>query len=364
MYRNLEIKNFRCFKHLKIEELERINLIAGKNGAGKSSLLEAVFLHAGAYNPELVMSIQGLRGIEQVKLARGAWVETPFDSIFRDFNSKEKIEIAATLSPNGKRSITLKVLREKEELSVISTASQPISQNAAVAAGVVSADQSFPVLELEYKDKRNKKGKTYLILSESGVRITPAPPPPPFPAHIITGHHSGPSKDFPDRFGKIETQLRKQEVVDVLKIVEPRIKDLTIVHYAGKPILHANIGLRRLVPLFLMGGGIMRLTALIVELIKAENGIILFDEIENGLHSSALEEVWTAIGEAARRNNTQVFATTHSFECITAAHRAISRQDKYSFKLHRLDRVDEEIQHVAYSRDGLDAAIEMNFEVR
>ena len=48
MLKHLKIRNFRIFKALEIDRLGRINLIAGKNNAGKTSLLEAVFLLAGA----------------------------------------------------------------------------------------------------------------------------------------------------------------------------------------------------------------------------------------------------------------------------------------------------------------------------
>ena len=46
MYRSFRIKNFRCFKDLSIDNLERVNLIAGANNVGKTALLEAIFLHA------------------------------------------------------------------------------------------------------------------------------------------------------------------------------------------------------------------------------------------------------------------------------------------------------------------------------
>jgi len=49
MYQSFHVKNFRCFDDLQLNDLARVNLIAGKNNTGKTSLLEALFLHAGAY---------------------------------------------------------------------------------------------------------------------------------------------------------------------------------------------------------------------------------------------------------------------------------------------------------------------------
>ena len=49
---SLEIKGYRCFEHLTIEKLGRVNLIVGKNNVGKTALLEALWIYAndGAEN--------------------------------------------------------------------------------------------------------------------------------------------------------------------------------------------------------------------------------------------------------------------------------------------------------------------------
>ena len=51
MLERLQIRHYRVFNELKIDRLCRLNLIAGKNNSGKTSLLEAIFLLAGAGNP-------------------------------------------------------------------------------------------------------------------------------------------------------------------------------------------------------------------------------------------------------------------------------------------------------------------------
>ena len=80
-----------------------------------------------------------------------------------------------------------------------------------------------------------------------------------------------------------------------------------------------------------------------------------------------VQKVWRAIAEAARQFDVQVFATTHSFECIGAAHQAFSEdlpglQD--DLRLHRLDRVNGDTVAKTYDREILGAAMEMRLEVR
>jgi len=64
VYQSFEVGNFRCFRKLNLAQLERVNLIAGMNNVGKTALLEALFLHCSAYNPELTLRLNAFRGIE------------------------------------------------------------------------------------------------------------------------------------------------------------------------------------------------------------------------------------------------------------------------------------------------------------
>lgn len=132
----------------------------------------------------------------------------------------------------------------------------------------------------------------------------------------------------------------------------------------GQPMLHGDIGLTRLMPLALMGGGMVRLAAIVADIYNAKGGVALIDEFGNGLHYSILAQVWRAIGKIARQLNAQIFATTHSFECIVAAHTAFSEEIVYDFRLHRLERIKDTIQAVTYNREALEGAIETGLEVR
>ncbi|HEK84748.1 MAG TPA: ATPase, partial [Candidatus Aminicenantes bacterium] len=86
MYKSFKINNFRCFEKLELPELERVNLIVGKNNVGKTALLEALFIHCGAYNPELALRVNAFRGIEVIKVEFTGWAEAPWDSLFYNFD--------------------------------------------------------------------------------------------------------------------------------------------------------------------------------------------------------------------------------------------------------------------------------------
>jgi AAA15 family ATPase/GTPase len=377
MYKSFEAKNFKCFHDFKIMDLKRINLIAGKNNVGKTALLEAFFIHAGAYNPELVLRVNVFRGIETVKLEFGWWTETPWASIFSDFNIKGTMELIGEIEETGLRVVRLKVitldeldLSKQREKMIFSKRKDRkhqqnlyFSQDKERSGSTPLSSEVAQVLELECQEGK-KKDKWYMISDSKGMRTEPIPPSPPFQVIFLPSKHRVGLLEDAERFGKLEISYKQDILLEALKVVEPRLKKLSMAVVGGNPMIHGDIGVDRLMPLPLMGDGMVRLASLILAIGNAQNGIVLVDEIENGFHYSILPKVWRAIGEAAQKFETQVFATTHSFECITAAHKAFTDSSLYDFRLHRLERSNEKVNGVTYDQEDLAAAIETDFEVR
>jgi predicted GTPase len=62
MITKIQIQNFRSLRDVSVAKLRRLNIVTGRNAGGKTSLLEAVFLNAGAANASLLFSINTFRG--------------------------------------------------------------------------------------------------------------------------------------------------------------------------------------------------------------------------------------------------------------------------------------------------------------
>ena len=93
---NLSINNFRGLKGLEINPLGRINLLAGKNGAGKTSVLEALWIFGGPDMPELTVTNGRFSRTSSTR------TETAFVDLFNGFDSHSTIEIAGTVKPGPK----------------------------------------------------------------------------------------------------------------------------------------------------------------------------------------------------------------------------------------------------------------------
>lgn len=165
-------------------------------------------------------------------------------------------------------------------------------------------------------------------------------------------------------FGKVEAAKRQGEILPALEILELRLQRLSLVPLAGESVIHGDIGLPNLVPMPFMGEGIRCVLSIVLAIANAPGGVVLIDEVENGLHYSIMKDVWKAIAVAARQMDVQVFATTHSYECIRAAYEAFTASGTSDLRLYRLERINEEIQVAAYDQETLGYATEMSHEVR
>jgi hypothetical protein len=128
------------------------------------------------------------------------------------------------------------------------------------------------------------------------------------------------------------------------------------------------------VPLKSLGDGVVRMFQIALALERAEKnrpaarpaagaatqgserlagGLLLIDEVENGIHYTVLPRLWRFLFQAAKIRNVQVFATTHSWDCIKGFQIAAAQEPEVSCMLVRLGRRDQANKAVLFDRDEL-----------
>lgn len=161
----------------------------------------------------------------------------------------------------------------------------------------------------------------------------------------------------------------QNDVIFNLKIIELKIKGIAIVGESEQrisrriPIVRCE-GSNERIPLKNMGDGLTRLFQMILALVNVKDGFLLIDEFENGLHWSIHSKVWRTIFEVAEKLNVQVFATTHSQDCVRGFYEAWSGNEMQG-SFYRL-QVDSKLGAIAinYSIETLSDALETVVEVR
>ena len=117
--------------------------------------------------------------------------------------------------------------------------------------------------------------------------------------------------------------------MEILQHIEPRIKSIAVL----KSGVNVDIGLNRLVPINMLGDGIRKLLAIITSLYECKKGLVLIDEIDNGMHFSSLSSLWKAIIKTANLLDVQVFATTHNIESLQSLNKVLSDSECLSISL-------------------------------
>ena len=99
---------------------------------------------------------------------------------------------------------------------------------------------------------------------------------------------------------------------------------------------------RKALPLNVYGDGMKKAILLMCAVIKAKNGILLLDEFETAIHTSAMDKTFRWILETCKKLNVQVFMTTHSKEAIDKVLKC-SPNLKDDISVYTMYKDDEEI---------------------
>jgi len=365
MYKFVEINNFRGFRRLTLDKINRINLVTGVNNVGKTTMLEAMFLHGGAYNPTLTLNIDRFRGIDKISYKMGQ-EQTPWDSLFNDFDTSSDIMIRGDFSDGSSRKISLQVVHPSEDSNEKMPIIQYGSSSPLNREGIPASPENTIVLKLNYEESPGGlSGASFLILGPEGPRV-PLIKAAKKPMIFLPARLRVSILEDAERFSKLDIEGSQNMLRDALKSIEPRLKRVAIVAIGGVTLLYGDIGLSRMLALPYMGDGMSRLASLILAIGNARDGAVLIDEIENGFHHAMMPKVWEAIDRASRDFNTQVFASTHSLECVISAHKAFSKTEyPDNLLIHRLERVDGDVVNdITFGPDDLKTALELKLDIR
>ena len=338
---SLEIKGYRCFEHLTIEKLGRVNLIVGKNNVGKTALLEGLWLFANGGYESLMFEILRERN-EIPPFQNGTMLVQPESSkglrnLFFNRPSLDFIPAHLLKDFNVSFQIGEHINEDEKNLSFISkvfkVSAIPVSSNSMDAIPQTRTESSF-----------DKKIENHFIKA-GGLS----------------------EKKLVGFWDKIEQLVLEDLVIKALKIVANNLVDIRFSGYPSGafsrvPVVRLEKATER-IPLRSLGDGMTRLLGIASTLINCRNGILIIDEIESGLHYSVLPDVWKLIFKTAKDLNVQVFATTHSKDCIEAFAQAAVDSPEDGM-LVQLIRQGENIVAKTIEEERLAQAINYEVEVR
>ena len=357
MIKEVLIHNFKCFKKLIIPEFGRINLIAGRNNVGKTSLLEAIFLYHDRERPDKFLRQFAWRGMKEVSpdfetTCRPYFYDNDFnrDALISIKSDESICELRIFLNPNY---MPPNIKFNKSETDI---KAQP---------SVSTEAELIHSIDLEYKIESQKTTCHHFTSSGGGpVVYIEGKPISALPACYFASKLHYPNQQIVKFFSEISKKGKEEELIEIVKIIEPRLESLKILTLGDVPYVHGQLnGLKHPMPINLMGEGLEKLLHIVSAIMSYENSCIFVDEIENGFFHSVMPTIWKALSMAARKYSCQIISTTHSYECITAAHEGLSEYPD-DFRFIRLNRKDGTVDANLLNYKMVDKAIRSNMDIR
>jgi AAA15 family ATPase/GTPase len=339
MLNSLHIKNFRGFRDLKIETLNRVNLLTGQNNTGKTGVLEALVLLLGDSEPNQRQLLPNL-----FRPAGGDYVDNFWKWLIHNKSAAVNLQIRASFD-------------DQNDFGVILHPKRLAPTDFDVSIFDASVDiGGFDCFCGAFGQVQRVVGTVQRVNLNTAIFSTKP---------------SDPVQDAVD-FNRVILRRRKKQVEEMLRQIEPRLLTIEALQLKSgqpgqptNPLIYAEIeGLSEMIPVTQLGQGFNRLLDIYSELVVADAKVLLIDEIENGLHYSVLPLVWKGLFLAAQEFDVQIFATTHSWECILAADKAARERENYELEMIRLDRVNEDIKATIIDKDALATAKELGWEMR
>ncbi len=370
MLGNLQLDRFRGFETYALTELTRVNLLVGKNNCGKTSILEAIHFLVSGGDPLVLARAAEMRGEVSDTGTPSAPGSRPDVSHFF-LGHRLGPGACFRLSGDGYWPVAVEIRLVDDE------------DNPRYFGG--ESGEAVPFV-FQIKSDAFKRPQD-VPLTENGALLTsrislrslrrnPAgpvgggPEDPPTPVELVT-----PDSLDPDHmrvlWDSVLTEDRESEVVDAMKLLDGDLKSVSFLTSNASRTQSDRAGVLlgfqgggRRVPLGSYGDGMRRLLALSLALRQTANGVLLVDEIDTGLHWTVMEDIWRLVVDTARASSVQVFATTHSYDCVRGLASLVeSRPDLAGeVSIQKIGRSLGKAVHLDAKR--IQVAVEQNIEVR
>jgi len=332
-FTHFNIHQFRGFRNFNLDNLGRVNLLVGMNNAGKTSVLEALSLYCRSFDLRTWIEIASLRNMRQFAPSR-------FEALKWFFPKKSQTEDESSeilLKAQGHFKVR-EVRATFDERSV-----NPFMTSAFIASQVdidqdnegMRQDAAINVSRLSEPNREEplSEEKRTFVLREEGDKLEIETEVKVNGTETFSFEHEHTlpvSSIIPCSHGFKRAQIMRQithtktegtikHLLKIINKIDPNIENLEILSKDGRRfsvyLQHREIGLA---PITLFGDGVQRILDIALSLLNVQNGILLIDELEVGIHTSALQTVFTWLVEACRDYNIQLFATTHSLEALDA----------------------------------------------
>ena len=314
--REIEIKNYKLFKDFKAEGFGRVNLIGGKNNVGKTAFMEACWINSYSKSIEALTFV-----LYSIFITRN-YIEYVDGDMPKEKEVLEKYNNITINSNYNKIKFNVKKTNGIKEYEVNINHIHNI-----VNINKFSFDMDDSISNIEFIDN---------------VGFT--------------------SDNLKDVFEAVQKHDKENTLYKYINEFDKNILNFKIIG-GDKPQCKVTDGEYRDINEF--GDGLKHWISIICSLYACKDGYLFIDEIDNGLHYTMHDKLWEIILKISKEQNVQVFATTHSKECIESFARVAKRLEDDEIGFIELGRNKEDkIRAIVMDSQRFFRELEVNNEVR
>lgn len=377
MITSLELEKYRRFEKYRLDHLARVNLLVGKNNCGKTSILQAI---------QLLASRGHQAAFADIALARG---ESTFELVEKDgpaFATVAHFFFGHRVGPESRFSI--RSIGDLGELDVYFANDDLLKSDPVKYEDVIdNLERSQPgwvdtqlIAEWSESTASDSGMMSYLNVAADGAFDANRHRRSVFSSRgevidfdrvVFVSAESLDRESMSRMWNRVIQDGAESRIVQSLRILEPTLSSVAFLtgsistlqgKFPGVLLGFGNNGKR--VPLGSYGEGMRRCLALALALQQSAGGVLLIDEVDTGLHYSVLGDVWRLLIQGAIDFNVQIFATTHSYDCMRGLAKLCEQHPDLSQHV-ALQKIDERLdQAVALDAGKIQQAIESGIEVR
>ena len=178
-------------------------------------------------------------------------------------------------------------------------------------------------------------------------------------------------REGPEHNGQRFSDLNKikkktDDLVKAMKRDFPFIEDLSVEYSGPKAVVHASLrSLDEKMPVPFISDGVNKMLSIYLALQHESfsHGVVLIDEMENGLYYDIHVNVSRSMLKFAKDHQIQLFVTTHSMEYLRSLLPLIEQHPK-EFCLLRTTKDNGSSDIDQFDGEHLRASLEQNFELR
>lgn len=319
---SIEIQNFRCFRHSHFENFAQVNLIGGKNNAGKTAFLEAMLL-GNVPTFDTIRYLQQLRNESSILYSRKpelAWANLFYQqdkeqkiAISAFYEDKERIETKISCTENTRLKEVL-VGKDAEGNAIVKIADNTSSVEVEESILEIAADtpKGFVANQMAYTLNQDAMGRIESMQNSLSQKFEPA-----FRFFMLPTGYKKPAGLLAREFDEAKLREQTDVILEAFQMIDDSIEKIDTINL-GEPNIYVFRKGEKPQPLNFFGDALNKIADLILRVSNNPNSVLLIDEVENGIHHENQQEFWQMLIKLAVAKNVQVFATSHSAEMIKA----------------------------------------------